>query len=168
MILRLHNFNHKPIIPLHPVCKNSKKQNLGWVKINVDATVSNGRMGFGVIARDDEGFVVDGYGGSKESTLNSEWAELLALEEGVQLARKLKLQRLVFESDNASIVNKIGRNGQDITILGQRAYDTCMQLKTFEAADVTWAPRSCNKIADFICNFVLNNNCSWDFDVNYP
>ncbi|MBA0553381.1 hypothetical protein Golob_012568 [Gossypium lobatum] len=78
-------------------------------------------MGFGVIARDDEGFVVGGCGGSKESTLNSEWAELLALEEGVQLARKLKLQRVVFESDNASIVNKIRRNGQDFTILGQRA-----------------------------------------------
>ncbi|MFQ6625560.1 hypothetical protein Gotur_005469 [Gossypium turneri] len=65
---RLHNLNHKPIIPLNPVCKNSKKPNLGWVKINVDATVSNGRMGFGVIARDDEGFVVGGCGGSKEST----------------------------------------------------------------------------------------------------
>ncbi|MBA0645264.1 hypothetical protein Goklo_013385 [Gossypium klotzschianum] len=98
-------------------------------------------MGFGVIAREYEGFVVGGCGGSKESTLNSEWAELLALEEGVQLARKLKLQRVVFESDNASIVNKIRRNGQDFTILGQRAYDTCMQLKTFEAAGVTWAPR---------------------------
>ncbi|MBA0781904.1 hypothetical protein Gotri_002785 [Gossypium trilobum] len=101
-------------------------------------TLSNDfQNGFRVITRDDEGIVVGGCGGSKELTLNSEWVELMALEEG------------------------------DIMILWQRAYDTCMQLKTFEATDVTWAPKSCNNIVDFIWNYVLNNNCSWDFDVNY-
>ncbi|MBA0634779.1 hypothetical protein Godav_025821 [Gossypium davidsonii] len=95
------------------------------------------KNGFMVITRDDEGIVVGGCGGSKEPTLNSEWVELMALEEG------------------------------GISCLWQRAYDTCMQLKTFEATDMAWAPKSCNNIVDFIWNYVLNNNCSWDFDVNY-
>ncbi|MBA0845115.1 hypothetical protein Goarm_022215 [Gossypium armourianum] len=47
-------------------------------------TLSNNfRNGFRVITRDDKGIVVGGCGGSKEPTLNSEWVELMALEEGV-------------------------------------------------------------------------------------
>ncbi|MBA0852462.1 hypothetical protein Goshw_005592 [Gossypium schwendimanii] len=37
----------------------------GVIKINFDAMVSNGRMGYGVIARDKDGFVVGGSGGLK-------------------------------------------------------------------------------------------------------
>ncbi|MBA0613664.1 hypothetical protein Godav_014052 [Gossypium davidsonii] len=71
-------------------------------------------------------------------------------------------------SDNADIVNRIISKGQDITFIGQRANDIYLQLKTFEAAVITWAPRPINKLADFICKFVLSNNCIWNFDVNYP
>ncbi|MBA0729135.1 hypothetical protein Golax_025790, partial [Gossypium laxum] len=58
---------------------------------------------------DDEGFGVGGSGGYKETAMNSEWAELMVLKR-VRLARKLKFLKVVFESDNASIVNKIRRN----------------------------------------------------------
>ncbi|MBA0818782.1 hypothetical protein Gohar_021576, partial [Gossypium harknessii] len=106
---RLHNINNKPISPFNPVCQNWKKPNNGMIKINVDSTVSNGRMGFRVVAGDDEGFVVGGSGGYKETAMNSEWAELMVLKR-VRLARKLKFLKVVFESDNVSIVNKIRRN----------------------------------------------------------
>nr|KJB67092.1 hypothetical protein B456_010G174300 [Gossypium raimondii] len=124
-------------------------------------------MGLGVIVRDEDGFVLGGYGCSKDMTFNSEWAEM-AIEEGVSLTKSLNLKKVQFESDNANIVNKINRRDQDITFLGEHAHDIYEKLKSFENAVVTWAPRSSNKLPDFICKFVLSNNCIWNFDVNYP
>ncbi|MBA0828671.1 hypothetical protein Goarm_013318, partial [Gossypium armourianum] len=114
----------------------------GVAKINVDAAIDAERMGLGVIVRDDDGFVLGGFGCVKETTINSDWAEIMALEEGVILAKNMNLKK--------------------------RANDIYLQLKTFEAAVITWAPRPSNKLTDFICKFVLSNNCIWNFDVNYP
>ncbi|MBA0734267.1 hypothetical protein Gogos_018201 [Gossypium gossypioides] len=131
---RVHNLSHKPIIPFTPVCNNWKKEKKAFVKVNVDATLSNGKMGYGVIARDEEGFVVGGCGGYKNMEVISERVKLVALDEGMQLARRLKIQK----------------------------------FEMFVSADVMWTPRSNNRLDDFMCKFVLNNNCSWDFDVKYP
>ncbi|KAH1039293.1 hypothetical protein J1N35_041036 [Gossypium stocksii] len=87
--------------------------------------------------------------------LTSKWAELVALDEGIQLARRLNLQKVTFESDNAGLVNRIKRNGRDITIVEQYMYETCRNLANFVLAEVKWVPRNSNKIADFICNFAL-------------
>ncbi|KAH1064042.1 hypothetical protein J1N35_029029 [Gossypium stocksii] len=125
-------------------------------------------MGLGVIVRDEHGFVLGGKGCVKDVNLNSEWAEMMAIEEGIRLAKSLNLKRVQFESDNASFVNKINRKDQDITHLGQRAKDNYRKMKLFEEAVIKWIPRSSNKIADFICSFVLSNDCSWSFDLNYP
>ncbi|KAK5817381.1 hypothetical protein PVK06_022305 [Gossypium arboreum] len=125
-------------------------------------------MGLGIIVRDEYGFVLGGYGCTKEKSFNSDWAEIMAIEEGIFLAKKMNIKKVLFESDNANIVNNINSKGQDITFIGQRANDIHLQLKSFEAAAVTWAPRSSNRIADFICKFVLKSNCKWVIDVNYP
>ncbi|KAK5834163.1 hypothetical protein PVK06_018037 [Gossypium arboreum] len=92
--------------------------------------------------------------------MNSDWAETMAFEEGVNLSKNLNLKRVNFESDNANIV--------DITFLGQCAKETYAHLKAFESAVITGVPRSGNRLADFICNFVLKINCAWVFYANYP
>ncbi|MBA0706209.1 hypothetical protein Golax_018335, partial [Gossypium laxum] len=51
-------------------------------------------MGYGVIARYEEGFVVGGCRGYKNMEVISERAKLVALDEGMQLARRLKIQKL--------------------------------------------------------------------------
>ncbi|MFQ6666796.1 hypothetical protein Gotur_033028 [Gossypium turneri] len=51
----------------------------GYVKINFDAAVLHGRMGFGVIARDSDGFIIGGSGGFKDKLMNADWAEMEAL-----------------------------------------------------------------------------------------
>ncbi|MBA0676884.1 hypothetical protein Goari_018331 [Gossypium aridum] len=164
----VHNFNHRLIIPFSPAFINWKKPKKGFVKVNVNATVLNGRMGYRVIARDEEGFVMGGCGGCKDVALTSEWAALVAFEEGVQLARSLNLQNVIFESNNASLINRIKRSGMNISIIVQHVHETCRELKKFASVDVAWVRRSGNKIVEFICNFVLHNNCFWMFDMNYP
>ncbi|MBA0676650.1 hypothetical protein Goari_018118 [Gossypium aridum] len=92
----------------------------------------------------------------------------MATEEWVIMAKSLNLKKVNFEFDNASIVNKLNSNGRDLTFMAQCAKQICTKLKSFEATVITWAPKSYNRLADFICNFVLNKNCIWNFDVNNP
>ncbi|MBA0746788.1 hypothetical protein Gogos_009276 [Gossypium gossypioides] len=69
------------------------KAKKGFAKVHVDATVSNGRMGYGVIARDEVGFMVGGCRGRKNMEVTSERAELVALDERMQLAGRLNIQQ---------------------------------------------------------------------------
>ncbi|KAG8474103.1 hypothetical protein CXB51_033612 [Gossypium anomalum] len=98
----------------------------------------------------------------------SVWAEIMAIEEGVRWAKSLNLKRVQIESDSTNIVNKINSRSQDITFLGQRGKAIQTNLRPFEEAVIKWAPRSSNKIANFICKFVLSKNCMWKFDMNCP
>ncbi|MBA0676996.1 hypothetical protein Goari_018425, partial [Gossypium aridum] len=45
------------------------------IKINFDASTGNNRTGYGVIVRDDNGFVLGGGGGFKDAQLSVEEAE---------------------------------------------------------------------------------------------
>ncbi|KAK5837227.1 hypothetical protein PVK06_013037 [Gossypium arboreum] len=92
--------------------------------------------------------------------MDSEWVELTAFEESMNVAGNLNIMKVVFESDC--------RRGRDITILGHCVDKACMKLKNFSLVNVKWANWICNKTADFICNFELENNCSWNFNMNYP
>ncbi|MBA0716196.1 hypothetical protein Golax_015047, partial [Gossypium laxum] len=50
---RIHNFSERPMLPIQPTDRK-------W--INVDAAIEEGKMGLGVIVRDEDGFVLGGYG----------------------------------------------------------------------------------------------------------
>lgn len=56
----IHNMMNKPILPPQMVEKKWEKPPIDKVKVNFDAAMSNNKIGFGVFARDDEGFVVGG------------------------------------------------------------------------------------------------------------
>ncbi|KAK5840140.1 hypothetical protein PVK06_009020 [Gossypium arboreum] len=71
-----------------------KKPAQGVIKINVDAAIDEERMGLGVIVRDKDGFVLGGYGSIKDTTFNSDWPKIMAIEEGVILAKNMNLERV--------------------------------------------------------------------------
>ncbi|KAK5846907.1 hypothetical protein PVK06_003208 [Gossypium arboreum] len=116
------------MIPLQPSVRRWKKPTQGVVKIKVDVTIDDERMGLGVIVRDGDGFVLGGYGSIKARAFNSDWVEIMAIEEGVTLAKNMNLKKVHFESNNANIVNKINGKGQDIVFIGLRAKDVFRQL----------------------------------------
>ncbi|MBA0828434.1 hypothetical protein Goarm_013110 [Gossypium armourianum] len=125
-------------------------------------------MGYGVIVRDADGFMLGGSGGFKEAVMDIEWAKLMAFEESVKVVGELNISKAVFESDCASLVNRIKKKGLDFTILGHCMDKACMKLDNFILVEVKWANRSCNKVADLICNFALKSSCSWNFSMDYP
>ncbi|MBA0877060.1 hypothetical protein Goshw_017193 [Gossypium schwendimanii] len=56
----IHNMMNKPILLPQMVEKKWEKPPIDKVKVNFDVVMSNGKIGFGVLAHDDEGFVVGG------------------------------------------------------------------------------------------------------------
>ncbi|KAK5838772.1 hypothetical protein PVK06_007510 [Gossypium arboreum] len=122
---RIHNLANKPVIPTTPACKKWVKPPDGYVTINFHTSVFNGNVGFGVIARDSDGFVIGRSGGFKEKIVPAEWAELEAFEESLKVANSFNISKAVFESDCASLVSRINNRGKDITILGSRVNNKC-------------------------------------------
>ncbi|KAG8489401.1 hypothetical protein CXB51_017851 [Gossypium anomalum] len=88
-----NNFMFK-VIPATPVHNTWLKPPDGYVKINFDVAVSDGMVGFGVIARDSDGFVISGSGGFKEYLTHVEWDEMEAFEESLKVAIRLKEHRI--------------------------------------------------------------------------
>ncbi|MBA0701330.1 hypothetical protein Goari_021927, partial [Gossypium aridum] len=95
------NMTNEPLLSQNAMVKKWKKPPKGFIKINFDATVSDDRIGFGTIIRDEEGFVLRGGGGFKEGRVSVEEAECMAFEESINVARRLKLkEHVLFETDH--------------------------------------------------------------------
>ncbi|MBA0660790.1 hypothetical protein Goklo_012756, partial [Gossypium klotzschianum] len=165
---RIFNMTEPPAIPPKPVCKGWKKPPNGFVKINVDAAVANGCAGYGDIARDHEGFVVGGCYGYFNKSIEATWAEMEALAEGLKLASRLNVKKLMLESDNAKVVNTVKMRAQDVTILGCYAKTVCMDFTNFDSVHINWIDRCSNKTADLLCNLAIKKKCNLYFNIDYP
>ncbi|MBA0746652.1 hypothetical protein Gogos_009152, partial [Gossypium gossypioides] len=67
----------------------------------------NNRVGYGVIARDEDIFVLDGGGGFEDETMLVERAKTFTFDESILIACKLNIKAdVIFETDNSSLVNR--------------------------------------------------------------
>ncbi|MBA0777578.1 hypothetical protein Gotri_005586, partial [Gossypium trilobum] len=96
------------------------------------------------------------------------WAELDALKEGLKLAERLKIKRLIVESDCAMLVNAVKKRRTDISILGQCVRKECDAFSKFDSVQVNWVNRNSNYAADFLCNLAIRNKNDLYFDMEYP
>ncbi|KAK5838864.1 hypothetical protein PVK06_007609 [Gossypium arboreum] len=71
-----------------------------------------------------------------DKALNSEWAELDALLEGIRLAQSLSLGKVIFEMDCACIVNHLCKYKNDITIFGYCIKEVREMFDSFSKAKV--------------------------------
>ncbi|MBA0755621.1 hypothetical protein Gogos_021909 [Gossypium gossypioides] len=166
---RICNLINDPLLSTNPTVKRWEKPPKGFVKINFNASVCNNRFGYGVIVRDEDGFVL-GYGrGFKKMPLTMEEAECNAFEESIKLVCKLNINSdVIFETDNAYLVNKVKYQCTDITIIGARIKECIKAFVKFKSADLVWTNRSCNLVADLICNKMCTEACTCFFDMDYP
>ncbi|MBA0592312.1 hypothetical protein Gorai_009295, partial [Gossypium raimondii] len=66
------------------------------------------KIGYGVIVRDSDGFVLGGCGGFKDTVMDVDWVKLIAFEESMKVAGGLTISKAVFEYDCANLVYKGG------------------------------------------------------------
>ncbi|MBA0840766.1 hypothetical protein Goarm_003316 [Gossypium armourianum] len=165
---RIFDLNDPTVIPLTPKCKGWKKPLKHFIKINFDAAALNGCVDYGVIARDVDGFVLTGSYSFAMKALDAVWAELEALTMGLNLASKLKVSKLIIESDNANLINIVKNRDKNVTILGRCVKKECMALRNFESVHFNWIDQSSNEAADLLCKLPIKNRCNLYFNLDYP
>ncbi|MBA0587017.1 hypothetical protein Gorai_000154 [Gossypium raimondii] len=82
---RICNLINDPLLSTNPVVKRWEIPLKGFVKINFVASICDNRVGYVVIARDEEGFVLGGGKGFKEVSISVEEVECYAFEESIKL-----------------------------------------------------------------------------------
>ncbi|MBA0814565.1 hypothetical protein Gohar_020390, partial [Gossypium harknessii] len=147
---RIHNVINRPILPPHFVDKKWEKPPTDKVKINFDAAIINDKIGFGVLARDSEGF-----------------AELYTFEESIKVARSLNIAKAIFETDCASLANRIRNRRVDITIMRHRINDLFKSKDMLNNVEFKWVNRNCNKSTNFMSKYAITNNCNLNFGMDY-
>ncbi|MBA0678272.1 hypothetical protein Goari_019626 [Gossypium aridum] len=134
----------------------------------MDDTIFNGCRGVGAIARDHDGFVIGGCYNFKDKAMDITWAEFDAFKEGLKLAERIKIRRLIVESDSAMFVNAVKKRRTNISIFGQSVRKECDVFSNFESVQVNWINRNSNYAVDFLCNLAIRNKNDLYFDMEYP
>ncbi|MFQ6641505.1 hypothetical protein Gotur_015235 [Gossypium turneri] len=164
---RIHNLTNKPILPVTPVEMNWVKPQNGIIKINFDATIAPTIMGYWIIARDWDGFVLGGSEGFIESGMQADWAELRAFEESIDFRKMFNFKDVQFEMDSAGLVNRINNRYKDLTMMGRRLKEVCPHLRDFNSSNIIWASRYSNRIANLLGKRALINKCNLTFLMDY-
>ncbi|MBA0630620.1 hypothetical protein Godav_002697 [Gossypium davidsonii] len=123
------------------------------------------QTGVGAVARDHDRFVIEGCYNFEEKAMDVIWAELDVFKEGLKLAERLKIGRLIVESDSATLVKK---RRMDISIFGQCVKRECDAFSKFESVQVTWINRNSNYAANSLCKLAIRNKNDLYFDMEYP
>ncbi|MBA0700564.1 hypothetical protein Goari_027328 [Gossypium aridum] len=110
----------------------------------------NEPIGYGAIARDDDGFVLGGGGVFIEKTMLVEEAECHAFKASIKMACPLK------------------NHSTDVRINGARIKACKEAFINFKSADLIWTSRSCNVVTDLICTKICKEAGTWFFYMDYP
>ncbi|MBA0786227.1 hypothetical protein Gotri_028235 [Gossypium trilobum] len=165
---RICNLINDPLLSTNPTVKRWEKPPKGFVKINFNASVCNNRFGYGVIVRDEDGFVLS-CGRDFKEVSSVEEAECNAFEESIKLACKLNINNdVIFDTDNCCLVNKVKYQRTYITIIGTRIKECTKAFVKFKSADLVWKNQSCNLVADLICYKICTEAYTCFFEMDYP
>ncbi|KAG8490781.1 hypothetical protein CXB51_013952 [Gossypium anomalum] len=75
-----------------------------------------------------------------------EWVELYALKESLKLASSMNISKAIFETDCASLANRVKKCDMDISIMGNRIKEIYKTKENFDSAIICWTNRKCNNV----------------------
>ncbi|KAI5007181.1 hypothetical protein ZWY2020_047129 [Hordeum vulgare] len=118
----------------------------GWTKVNSDgATDRHGRNGGGgVVFRTDQGGFLAGICHFFPRMGDPESAEIMACQRALKFAADIQVQRIHLELDCQALVQKINRQGKDLSASRSWVEDIKSQLRGFVDFRVSWIRRSAN------------------------
>ncbi|MBA0592161.1 hypothetical protein Gorai_009148, partial [Gossypium raimondii] len=80
----------------------------------------------------------------------------------------MNITKATFETDYATLTNKIKKRKDDITLMGYRINECFQNMDRLYNVDVKWANHTCNKVADCLSKYVISNESHSFFGVDYP
>ncbi|KAL6559580.1 hypothetical protein OROGR_004697 [Orobanche gracilis] len=123
----------------------------GVVKINTDASFKPGSLvGFGMVARDEDGHILAAASLLHGSLLCASVAEAMALRWSIQMARDLGFMRIQVETDSLVVFNAWKRRSLQLSYVAYIVRD-CLSLSShFVSFALLHSPRPGNLVADFL------------------
>lgn len=152
----------KPISPVR-----WKKPSDGTIKVNVDAAWANNCEGFGVLARDSDGFVIGGCMRFKKNMVSNTWAEMEAVRVGCLWVMDKNADNIILEGDCANAINRLNNNKEDITILRHYTTNIRKLVAHLHKFSFKWSARSSNKVVDRLSEIALRNQCNISFNMDF-
>ncbi|KAF5447381.1 hypothetical protein F2P56_032936 [Juglans regia] len=127
------------------------------VKVNWDAAlkVNEGRMGIGVVMRDEHGDLLVSLCAQKRIVTSPLVAEFQALWRAMQLCADLNLLKVVFEGDALSVIKAVNDTEASWEWHGQLVEDIKGNSKNRSNWTVTHTYRECNSVAHFLAKSSL-------------
>lgn len=136
----------------------------GFYKLNVDAAgpIEGDKWGIGVVVRDYEGVVVGASSWQVVSLPDSEVAEALAMQKGLEFAKDMSFLNLIVESDALNVVSALNAHQQSSNYVGSIIRD-CIGFKgSFRSLNFLHIRREANQAAHYLAKYALKNlDCIW-------
>ncbi|XP_074378029.1 uncharacterized protein LOC141719551 [Apium graveolens] len=122
------------------------KPPLGWVKVNVDATIfQNGFIGVGCVLRDTHGQFLGARCKRVEGAWRPREAEAIGLKEAMSWVKRMNITHCVFETDSKSVANACNDTSGE-AYFGTIVSNCISIMKHIDHVLVKFAYRSANMI----------------------
>ncbi|XP_037480834.1 uncharacterized protein LOC119358354 [Triticum dicoccoides] len=138
------------------------------VKVNVDAVIfaQTKRMGIGVVIRNHLGRVLAASRGFIHHVDNPELGEAIAMRHALFFAEDSGFQKILVETDCASLINKIKSKMDDRSHTGAVIFDIKSRAPRFLSCCFTHVSRSCNEAAHVLAKSAEHDEGSCWFNVS--
>jgi ribonuclease HI len=126
--------------------------------------------GWGVVVRDESGLVITAAAGRADGVSNAFMAELMALQQAIELASSLGAIRVVFETNAQLVMYAMNNTKEDFSPAAPVISDLKLQCKNwFSRCSITSCRRGVNGVAHELAQ--LGSKCNpgimnvWDADL---
>jgi ribonuclease HI len=116
---------------------------------------SDGRLGLGLVLRDEDGRIVGAATKVQIGSGNVELSETLGLVEALKLINTLKLQSVIIEMDAAMVVRAVQNKAYPRNQWGQLAQRCHRFLKEEENISLCWVPRVGNEATHLLARWAI-------------
>ncbi|KAM6584005.1 hypothetical protein CsatB_011007 [Cannabis sativa] len=147
-----------------------RKPDVFTVKVNVDGAIfeAQQKFGFGCVARNSSGILLEAFFASRWGCVSAEIAEVIGIKEALSWIKRKGWEKVVVESDALVVVQAINSSIQMPSQFGLLAEDCRVILSSLNNVLVSFVNRSANRAAHCVAReSYLSSGCTYN-ELNAP
>ncbi|KAM6582866.1 hypothetical protein CsatB_009868 [Cannabis sativa] len=122
------------------------------LKVNVDGATfaQQNHFGYGFIARDHDGILIEAFQSCKPGAIDAELAEAIGVKEALSWIKRKGWQNVIVETDCINVVHALRSKVHMISPYGSIINESKLLLSVLNNVSVIFVKRSANKVAHFL------------------
>ncbi|XP_027148760.1 uncharacterized protein LOC113749274 [Coffea eugenioides] len=143
---------------------------MGVVKLNVDAALStaNGRVGWGVVARQTDGGILGAWAGSGDRHTEAMVEEATAIRTALIKARTMGWRRIEVQSDCKGVVDGIRTGCRKEPKVGAIIEDVLKLGSQFDTCSFSFIKREGNRVGHHLAKFAIQVTSDIEWEESFP